>query len=169
MTTPHSTNPTRLSKWLLIALIFLMADQLTKWWIINRLALGESIYLLPVFDLLRAHNTGAAFSFLSQAGGWQRWFFTGIAVIASVVIVWMLRSATTLRMRWALTLILSGAVGNLIDRVRFGYVVDFFHAHWGASSFPIFNVADSAITIGAGLLILEEVLKFFKKSEPSPQ
>ena len=155
-----SGERTRLSPWLLLAAGVAIADQVSKLAIVQQLALGQAIELLPVFDLLHARNAGAAFSFLQDAGGWQRWFFTGIAVVASGAIIAMLRSAGTQRLRWALALVLGGAIGNLIDRVRLGYVVDFFHAHWGPNSFPVFNVADCAITLGAGLLILDEWLRW---------
>lgn len=154
-----TSERTRLGPWLLLAAAVVVLDQASKLLVVQRLALGEAVVLLPVFDLLHARNTGAAFSFLRDAGGWQRWFFTGVAVVASVVLVTMLRSATGPRLRWALTLILGGAIGNLIDRVRLGYVVDFLHAHWGPHSFPVFNIADCAITLGAGLLILDELLR----------
>lgn len=115
--------------------------------------------------MVRAHNTGAAFSFLAHAGGWQRWLFTGIALAAVAGIVWMLKQHGHQRLfAWALTLILGGAVGNVIDRMAYGYVVDFLQFHWAFLSpvfhggyFPAFNVADSAITVGAALLILDEL------------
>lgn len=150
---------TRLGPWLLLAAAVVVLDQASKLAVVQQLGVGEAVALLPVFDLLHARNTGAAFSFLRDAGGWQRWFFTGVAVVASVVLVTMLRSAASARLRWALALILGGAIGNVVDRVRLGYVVDFLHAHWGLHSFPVFNLADCAITAGAGLLILDELLR----------
>lgn len=147
-----------LAPWLAVAAVVIALDQASKAWVVGRFELGDpGIRLLPVFELLRAHNTGAAFSFLRDAGGWQRWFFAAIAVVASAVIMVMLRrSAGDRLMAWALALILGGAIGNLVDRIHLGYVVDFLHAHWGVHSFPVFNVADCAITLGAGLLILDE-------------
>jgi signal peptidase II len=116
--------------------------------------------VLSVFDLVLAHNTGAAFSFLSDAGGMQRWLFSAIAVIASVWIVWLLRRhQSQMLFALALSLILGGALGNLIDRIAYGYVVDFLSFHWDAHYFPAFNLADSAITCGAFLLILDGFLE----------
>ena len=112
------------------------------------------------FNLVRVHNEGAAFSFLAGASGWQRWLFTGIGVVAALFILWMLRSHSGQRLfAFALACILGGAIGNLVDRVAYGHVVDFLQFHYGGWYFPSFNVADSAITIGAGALILDEVLR----------
>ena len=120
--------------------------------------LGDVITITPFFDIVRAHNRGAAFSFLSDASGWQRWFFIGLATVAAVFIVWMLARHHGQRMfAWALALILGGAVGNVIDRIWHGHVIDFVQVHWGRAYFPAFNVADSAITVGAVLLILDEI------------
>ena len=150
--------PAPVGPWIGVALLVVILDQLSKIAITSRFQLGEGLPILPVFDLLRTHNSGAAFSFLRDASGWQRWFFTGIAVVASAVIVSLLRRHAGDRlMAWALALVLGGALGNLVDRIRLGYVVDFLHAHWGVHSFPVFNVADCAITLGAGLLILDEI------------
>ena len=113
-----------------------------------------------VFDIVRAHNTGAAFSFLAGASGWQRWFFIGLGAAAAIFIVWLLARHGGQRLfGWALSLILGGAVGNVIDRIWHGYVVDFIQVHWHGAYFPSFNAADSAITVGAGLLILDELLR----------
>ena len=140
-------------KWLLVALAVIVADHLTKFWVSSTLGYQQAIPVLPFFSLVLVHNTGAAFSFLADAGGWQRWFFVAVGVIATVVIVRLLKRHTgEPRMAFALALVLGGALGNVIDRVRLGYVVDFIHAHWGAAYFPAFNIADSAITIGAALL-----------------
>ena len=145
-----------LSRWLGLSTLVIVLDQLSKAWIISRFAYGETMHVTGVFDLVLAHNTGAAFSFLHDAGGMQRWLFSIIAVIASVWIVWLLRrhSAQAL-FSLALSLILGGALGNLIDRIAYGYVVDFLHFHWNEHYFPAFNLADSAITCGAFLLILD--------------
>ena len=144
--------------WLAWALLILIADQFTKTLILGYYQLGDSTYVTSFFNIVRAHNTGAAFSFLANAGGWQRWFFTGIGIAAAVFIVWMLRSHGGQRMfSWALSLILGGALGNVVDRLLHGYVVDFIQVHYGGWYFPSFNVADSAITVGAALLILDEL------------
>jgi signal peptidase II len=144
-------------RWIWLTLICLVLDQVTKYWVAGSFKLYESINVLPVFSLTYVHNTGAAFSFLANQGGWQRWFFTAIAAIACIVfIVWLTkipRSKPLLSI--AVALMLSGAMGNLIDRVLFGYVIDFLHFHWASYDFPAFNVADSMIFIGAALMILE--------------
>ena len=140
--------------WWLIALV-LLVDQLTKQVVIANMQLFDSIELLPVFNLTYVRNYGAAFSFLSDAGGWQRWFFTLIAVAISVVLaVWLARnSKAQLKLNMALALVLAGAVGNLIDRSIYGYVIDFLHVYYQNWHYPAFNIADSAICIGAALLI----------------
>ena len=145
-----------LSRWLALSALVIVLDQLSKIWIGNHFVYGEKMYVLGVFDLVLAHNTGAAFSFLSDAGGMQRWLFTAIAVVASVWIIWLLRRhQQQLLFSFALAFILGGALGNLIDRIAYGYVVDFLSFHWDEHYFPAFNIADSAITCGAFLLILE--------------
>lgn len=149
-----------LSRWLALSALVIILDQLSKAWITSHFAFGEHYYVLSVFDLVLAHNAGAAFSFLSDAGGMQRWLFSAIAVIASVWIVWLLRRhQNQIVFSLALSLILGGALGNLIDRIAYGYVVDFLSFHWDEHYFPAFNVADSAITCGAFLLILEGFLE----------
>jgi signal peptidase II len=149
--------------WLGLALIILIADQFTKTLILGYYRLGDSTYVLSFFNVVRAHNTGAAFSFLASASGWQRWFFTGIGVAATIFIVWMLRSHPGQKLfSFALALILGGAVGNVVDRLLHGYVVDFLQFHWGGWYFPAFNVADSAITIGAACLIIDELRRVRK-------
>lgn len=146
--------------WLGIALAVILLDQLTKTLISSSFELNERHAVTPFFNLVRAHNTGAAFSFLAGATGWQRWFFIGLGVVAAVFIVWLLaRHGGQPMFGWALSLILGGAVGNVIDRVLHGHVVDFLEVHWGGAYFPSFNVADSAITIGAVLLILDELFR----------
>jgi signal peptidase II len=143
--------------WLAIAGMVIAADQLTKAWIEEALALGSSVYVLPVFDLVHVRNTGAAFSFLAGESGWQREFFLVVGVAASIWIVWMIVRAARGQLMFcaALSFILGGALGNVIDRVRLGAVVDFLHFHWGPHYFPAFNVADSAITCGAALLLID--------------
>ena len=144
--------------WLGIALAAVLFDQFTKTLILGSFQLNDSVTVTSFFNVVRVHNTGAAFSFLAAAGGWQRWFFVGLGAAAALFIVWMLRSHSGQRLfSWALALILGGALGNVIDRLMHGYVVDFIQVHYQASYFPSFNVADSAITVGAALLILDEL------------
>ena len=147
--------------WLGIALIVVIADQFTKALILGAFHYGETRYVTSFFNVVRVHNTGAAFSFLADAGGWQRWFFIAIGIVATIIIVRLLkRHAREPRLAFALALVLGGALGNVIDRLLHGYVVDFIQVHWkSAYYFPAFNVADSAITLGAGLLILDELLR----------
>jgi signal peptidase II len=146
--------------WLGLALIIILADQFTKTLIMGHYQLGDSTYVTSFFNMVRAHNPGAAFSFLRDAGGWQRWFFTGIAFVAIVFIIWMLRSHAGQKLfAFALACILGGAVGNVVDRVLHGYVVDFLDFHYAGMHFPAFNIADSGITIGAACLILDEILR----------
>ncbi len=132
-------------------------DQLTKFLIERHLALFESVSVLPVLEITRLHNTGAAFSFLADEAGWQRWLFTALAIVVSIVLaLWLRRIPASARvLATAVALILGGAVGNVIDRVRLGHVIDFIYAHWDRHYFPAFNVADSAICVGAGLLLLD--------------
>jgi signal peptidase II len=145
--------------WVSVAVIVL--DQVTKALIERSLSLYQSITLLPVLEMTRLHNPGAAFSFLANESGWQRWLFTGLAAVVSVVLVlWLKRIDRSSRaLATAVALILGGAVGNVIDRVRLGHVIDFINAHWGQHYFPAFNVADSAITVGAALLLLDAWLE----------
>ena len=132
----------------------------TKTLIVGYFQLGDSRTVTPFFNLVRAHNTGAAFSFLAGASGWQRWFFVGLGTLATGFIVWMLRNHGGQRMfSWALSLILGGAIGNVIDRLLHGHVIDFIQLHAAGWYFPSFNIADSAITVGAVLLILDELLR----------
>lgn len=146
--------------WLGIAALIILADQFTKTLIVGAFQLGDSHTVTSFFNIVRAHNTGAAFSFLAGAGGWQRWFFIGLGIAAAFFIVWMLRSHAGQRLfSWALALILGGALGNVIDRFIHGYVVDFLQFHYAGWAFPSFNVADSAITVGAACLILDEILR----------
>ncbi|OYU31208.1 MAG: signal peptidase II [Comamonadaceae bacterium PBBC2] len=146
--------------WLGIALLVLLIDQFTKVLILGAFQLGDSSPVTSFFNLVRVHNHGAAFSFLAAAGGWQRWFFTGIGVVATLFMLWMLRShAGQTLFCLAISLVLGGAVGNVVDRLLHGYVIDFLDFFWGRWHFPAFNMADSAITLGAGLLILDEILR----------
>jgi len=147
-----------------IALLIVVLDQLTKILVDRSLALGDTIPVTPFFNITKAYNYGAAFSFLNDPGGWQRWFFTAVSFVVSIVlIVWLYRMAH--RERWlilAISMILGGAVGNLIDRVMYGYVVDFVQVYWNTAYFPAFNVADAAISCGTALLL---VLTLFEKQE----
>lgn len=146
-------------KWLWLSLLMLILDQGSKLLIDGSMRLYESIPLLPSFNLTYVHNTGAAFSFLSEAGGWQRWFFAGLALVMSVVItVWLarLKKHETL-LAAALALVLGGAVGNLIDRLAYGYVIDFLDVYYGTWHWPAFNIADSAITVGVMLMLAESL------------
>lgn len=142
--------------WLALALVVVLIDQLTKAFVLAGLVLYQPVPLIPGFNLTLVYNPGAAFSFLSKASGWQRWFLSALAgVISIVLVVWLLRvprGQTTLAA--ALALVLGGAVGNLIDRVRLGYVIDFVDMYYRSWHWPAFNVADAAITVGAGLLVL---------------
>ncbi|MEO8389433.1 signal peptidase II [Polaromonas sp.] len=146
--------------WLGLALILLIADQFTKVLILGYYNLGDSTYVTSFFNVVRVHNTGAAFSFLASASGWQRWFFTAIGIAAALFILWLLRSHSGQKLfSFALACILGGAIGNVVDRAMHGYVVDFLQFHWRDWYFPSFNIADAAITIGAACLILDELLR----------
>ncbi len=151
---------TSLLPWLGLALLIILADQLTKTLILGNFQLGDSRSVTSFFNVVRVHNAGAAFSFVAGASGWQRWFFIGLGGAAAVFIVWMLRSHAGQRLfSFALSLILGGALGNVMDRLLHGYVVDFIQVHYGGWYFPSFNVADSAISVGAACLILDEILR----------
>ncbi len=146
--------------WLGLALVILIVDQFTKLMVLGYYRLGDSTRVTGFFNLVRVHNEGAAFSFLADAAGWQRWFFTAIGIGAALFIVWMLRSHPGQRLfAFAMSCVLGGAIGNVIDRLVHGYVVDFLQFHHAGWYFPSFNVADSAITIGAISLILDELLR----------
>ncbi len=146
-------------RWLWIAGAVLVLDQASKWAALERLTLHESVPLLPFLNLTLVYNKGAAFGFLSTASGWQNLFFIGIALVATVVILYLLRRMGTKDrfLAVALMLILGGAIGNLIDRLLYGYVVDFIDVYYGAWHWPAFNVADSAITVGAVMIALDAI------------
>ena len=147
-------------QWLGLALVILMADQFTKVLIVGTYQLGDSTLVTQFFNVVRVHNSGAAFSFLAGAGGWQRWFFTVIGVGAALLILWLLKSHAGQKLfSFAMACILGGAIGNVIDRLLYGYVVDFLDFHGLSWHFPAFNIADSAITVGAACLILDELLR----------
>ena len=146
--------------WMVLVVVTIVLDQITKIWADGQLTYAQPVHILPVLDITLHYNPGAAFSFLRNAGGWQRWFFTVISLgVSAYLLVWLLRLP---RAQWllslALALVLGGAVGNLIDRVRLGHVIDFISVHWGSAYFPTFNIADAAITVGAILLIADTVL-----------
>jgi signal peptidase II len=145
-------------KWWWIAAAAIVLDQLTKLWIVDSIPNGGSVTVLPVLNIIHTYNPGAAWSMFANAGGAQRWVFSALAVVVSVVLVYWLRRLSLASQRLlvgGLTLILGGAIGNVLDRLRLGHVVDFVQVHWGDSYFPAFNVADSAISIGAVFVVLD--------------
>ena len=164
-------------RWLWLTAVLVLLDQLTKQWASHALEMYDAVEVMPMLNLYLAHNEGAAFSFLSSAGGWQRWFFTAIALVVSVVLVWWIKKLER-HETWnaiGLALILSGALGNVIDRILFGYVIDFIQFYYAAQSclpgfslyrsaettlciWPAFNIADSAISIGAVMLIWDGIM-----------
>jgi signal peptidase II len=153
-------NLSSLALWLGLALCILLVDQFTKVLMVSHYALGEGFEVSSFFNIVRVHNEGAAFSFLASAGGWQRWFFIGLGAVASTAMVWMLKKHPAQKLfGFAISCVLGGAIGNVVDRVMYGYVVDFLDFHYAGIHFPAFNVADSAITLGAACLILDEVLR----------
>jgi signal peptidase II len=160
---PTKSSPSLLP-WLGIAFIIILLDQLSKITITRTFQLGEEKFITSFFNLVLAYNKGAAFSFLQHSGGWQRYFFTAIGIGAAIYIIILLKKHGGQRMfSWALSLILGGAIGNVIDRLMYGHVVDFLDFHWaGLGHFPAFNVADSAICIGAALFIIDELRRVNK-------
>ena len=147
----------KMLKWLWLSLLAVILDQGSKQAIDSSMLLHQSIAIMPYFNLTYVHNTGAAFSFLSEAGGWQRWFFAGLAlVISGVIAVWLarLKQHETL-LAVALSLVLGGAIGNLIDRLAYGYVIDFLDVYYQIWHWPAFNIADSSITLGVILMLAE--------------
>jgi signal peptidase II len=153
---------------LAIATLVLLLDQLSKWSALSNLKLGITEEVLPFMNWLLLLNPGAAFSFLAQSSGWQRWFFTILGLAASLYILWLLRKNQSDKiLSWALSLILGGALGNVLDRIMFGAVVDFIDLHYGNWHWPAFNIADSAISIGAALIVFSELRKSFGKSPQS--
>jgi signal peptidase II len=156
-------------KWSWLSLLAIVLDQASKLAIVDSMQLYQSIPIMPYFNLTYVHNTGAAFSFLSEAGGWQRWFFAGLALVISVVIaIWLarLKQHETL-LAIALSLVLGGAIGNLIDRLAYGYVIDFLDVYYQTWHWPAFNIADSSITLGVILMLVESF--GLGKSEASPK
>lgn len=160
-------------RWTSLALLVILLDQFSKAVIVAKIKLFEAVPVMPFLEFTQLHNTGAAFSFLASASGWQRWFFIGLAIVVSIAILVWLRQIDPRRQRMlaiGLSLILGGALGNMIDRVWLGHVIDFIHFYWPGGDFPSFNVADSAISVGAGLLILDALLegRRAKASAPPP-
>ncbi|TLX45753.1 lipoprotein signal peptidase [Pseudoalteromonas phenolica] len=143
--------------WLVLSLLLFAVDYITKAVVVANMKLYESIEILPIFNFTYMHNYGAAFSFLSDAGGWQRWFFSSIAVVISVLLTYWLKKLPA--KNWVLcgaySMVIGGAIGNLVDRLVHGYVVDFLHFYYQDWHYPAFNVADIAIVCGAGLLLLD--------------
>ncbi|MEO6353861.1 MAG: signal peptidase II [Burkholderiaceae bacterium] len=158
-----TSSRTSITPWIGIAAIIILLDQLSKITIAKLFTYGESLAVTSFFNLVLAYNKGAAFSFLATGSGWQRYFFTAIGVVAALVIVYMLQRHAGQRLFcWALALILGGAIGNVIDRIMYGHVIDFLDVHFGGWHWPAFNIADSAIFIGAGLFILDELRRVNK-------
>ncbi len=158
--TQHTRSGVSIVYWLSLSVVVVLIDQVTKLWVGHGFGYGESKAVTDFFNLVLVYNSGAAFSFLSDAGGWQRWLLSAVAVTASVWIIWLLsRNAHQRLFSCALALILGGALGNLVDRVMYGYVVDFLDFYWGAHHFPAFNVADSAVSCGAALLLWDGFTK----------
>lgn len=157
--TAQQEQATGMLKWLWLSAVVFVLDQITKWLAVDAFVLYERMEILPFFNLTLAHNYGAAFSFLADHGGWQRWFFTVIAGGVSVaLIVWLKRvPKNDWWIAMALALILGGALGNVYDRVLLGYVVDFLDFHWAGYHFPAFNIADSGITVGAAMMIFDMI------------
>ena len=158
----------RATSWLLLSVLVVLADQASKYYIAQHFGEFEHITLLPVLDITRMHNVGAAFSFLASASGWQRWVFIGLAGVVSLgIIVWLVRLRERAHglLACGLALVLGGALGNVIDRIRLGYVIDFIHFHWDRAYFPAFNVADSAITVGAACLLLDALFEGKRKPD----
>lgn len=157
------------SNWLWLSLLVLVFDQWSKKWILGTFEQFQERSLLPILDLVRWHNEGAAWSLLSSASGWQRWFFIALGIgVSLTIMVWLRRLPPKGQGRVAagLTLIVGGALGNVADRVRLGYVVDFIKVHYAEVwTFPAFNMADSAITVGAGFLILDSIISYGRASE----
>lgn len=160
-------------RWTSLGLLVILLDQITKAIVVAKIALFEAVPLLPFLEFTQLHNTGAAFSFLAGASGWQRWFFIGLAIVVAVAILVWLRQIDPRRQRMlaiGLSLILGGALGNMIDRMWLGYVIDFIRFYWPGGDFPAFNVADGAISVGAGLLILDAILEGRRaRKTPAPE
>jgi signal peptidase II len=160
-------NRGRAASWLLVSACVVLADQVSKAFIARHYLEFEFTRILPVLDITCMHNVGAAFSFLASASGWQRWVFIVLAVVVSIgITIWLIRlpRGAPALLAGGLALVLGGAMGNVIDRIRLGYVIDFIHFHWDQAYFPAFNVADSAITVGAACLLLDALLEAKRKN-----
>ena len=158
MTQSTTSSNARFFAWMAVAAVVVVADQLTKWAIIEWVSLYEKVPLNSFLNLTHQRNTGAAFSFLANAGGWQRWFFIGLATVVSAIIVvwlWRIRRERQAVLAAGLALVLGGAIGNLIDRIALGYVTDFIQVWFGDWAFPSFNVADAGISVGAAFLVID--------------
>jgi len=144
-------------KWLWLSLLVFVLDQASKLWVVSNFELYESIQLFPSLNFTYVHNLGAAFSFLSSAGGWQRWFFVGVALIATtVLLIWLKKLKPTERwMAVTISLVLGGAIGNLYDRISYGYVIDFIDVYYKTHHWPVFNIADSAISLGVVMMLID--------------
>ncbi len=162
---------TSMLKWLLLAAAAVILDFVTKQMAEHYLEYGQPVYVLPVFDLTLLYNKGAAFSFLANESGWQRWFFTVIAVVVSAgLTIWLMTLKSS--EKWlaaALALVIGGAIGNVYDRIAYGHVVDFIHLHWDNHYFPAFNIADSAISMGAAMLIIDSLFFSHGKASGKPE
>ena len=172
MAEPKTQANTRFITWMVVALAIIAADQLTKWAIIEWVALYQKVPLNSFINLTHQRNTGAAFSFLADAGGWQRWFFVTLsAVVSGVIVVWLwrIRDQGQTVLAAGLALVLGGAVGNLIDRIMLGYVTDFIQVWFGNWAFPSFNIADAGITVGAALLIIDALFFSGREEDPDPK
>ena len=165
-------TPTRgASNWLWLSFFVVLLDQATKALVVGAIKMKAAIQLLPFLDIVYLENEGAAFSLLHDAGGWQRWFFIILALIVTVVLMmWLrrLRGSEQIVLAIGLSLVLGGALGNVIDRVWHSYVIDFIYFHWKDWYFPAFNIADSAITVGAGCLLLDAFYETGKAPKPTP-
>ena len=165
-TTAPKASPNRFWGWLLIALVIVVIDQASKIYMDSTLLYAQRWPILPFFDFTLLYNPGAAFSFLADGAGWQRWFFTAIALVATTLIVYMLRKSPEQKLFCSsLALILGGAIGNVIDRIQHAHVIDFLLFYWRDWYFPAFNIADVAITCGAILLILDELIRLRKSKK----
>jgi signal peptidase II len=159
------SNSGGVMQWLGLSVLIILLDQLTKIAVLKTFTYGESRPVTSFFNLVLVYNKGAAFSFLAQAGGWQRWFFTGIGVAAAIFIIWLLKRHSGQKLFcFALALILAGALGNVIDRIAYGHVVDFLDVYYRNYHWPAFNIADCGITVGAVLLVLDELRRVRRQS-----
>jgi signal peptidase II len=160
---PHAPVPAAV-RWLWLAVLIVALDQASKAWIIAHLELYQAVTVTSFFEVIRTHNPGAAFSFLANASGWQRWFFIGLGLLVSIAVpLWLRKTNPRALVAAGLSFIVGGALGNVIDRVWHGEVIDFIHFHRGSFDFPAFNVADSAISVGAAFLILDVLLDMRRK------